>query len=38
MVLDGEENETPATLIWSSYPKPLLNQKEKRLNFESEFS
>ena len=38
MVLDGEENETPATLIWSSYPKLLLNQKEKGLNFESEFN
>ena len=40
VVLDGEENEIPITLIRSSYPKPLINKqkKEKALNFESEFS
>ena len=38
MALDGEENETPVTLIQSSRPRLLINQKEKGLNFESEFS
>ena len=38
MILDGEENEIPVTLIQSSHPKLLINQKEKGLNFESEFS
>ena len=38
MVLDGEENEVPGILIQSSHPKPLIYQKEKGLNFESEFS
>ena len=38
VVLDGEENEIPVTLIQSSHPKLLINQKEKGLNFESEFS
>ena len=37
VVLDGEENEIPVTLI-SSHPRLLINQKEKRINFESEFS
>ena len=38
MALDGEENETPVTLIQSSCPRLLINQKEKGLNFEIEFS
>ena len=38
VVLDGEKNEIPVTLIQSSHPKLLINQKEKGLNFESEFS
>ena len=38
VVLDGEENEIPVTLIQSGHPKLLINQKEKGLNFESEFS
>ena len=38
VVLDGEENEIPATLIQSSHPKLLINQNEKGLNFETEFS
>ena len=37
VVLDGEENEIPVTLI-SSHPRLLINQKEKRINFESEFN
>ena len=38
MALDGEENETPVTLIQSSRTRLLINQKEKGLYFESEFS
>ena len=38
VVLDGEEKEIPVTLIQSNHPKLLINQKEKGLNFESEFS
>ena len=37
-VLGGEENEIPVTLIQSSHPTLLINQKGKGLNFESEFS
>ena len=37
MVSEGEENEVPVTLIQSSHPKFLINQKEKELNFESKF-
>ena len=38
LVSDGEENEIPATLIQSSHPKLLINQKENGLNFKSEFT
>ena len=38
VVLESEENEIPVTLIQSSHSKLLINQKEKGLNFESEFS
>ena len=38
VVLDGEENEVPVTLIQNSHQKPLIDQKKKGLDFESEFN